>query len=61
MAEYGRKIIDKRSEFIKELNETVRKIHGNLTGGLEELNVIYEPDCTAENWKVPFVPTEKEI
>ena len=31
MAEYGRKIIDKRSEFIKELNETVRKIHGNLT------------------------------
>ena len=39
MAEYGRKIIDKRSEFIKELNETVRKIHGNLTGGLEELNV----------------------
>ena len=48
MAEYGRKIIDKRSEFIKELNETVRKIHGNLTGGLEELNVIYEPDCTAE-------------
>ncbi len=36
MAEYGRKIIDKRSEFIKELNETVRKIHGNLTGGLEE-------------------------
>ena len=48
MAEYGRKIIDKRSEFIKELNETVRKIHANLTGGLEELNVIYEPDCTAE-------------
>ena len=48
MAEYGRKIIDKRSEFIKELNETVRKIHGNLTGELEELNVIYEPDCTAE-------------
>ena len=48
MVEYGRKIIDKRSEFIKELNETVRKIHGNLTGGLEELNVIYEPDCTAK-------------
>ena len=33
---------------LKELNETVRKIHGNLTGGLERLNVIYEPDCTAE-------------
>lgn len=61
MAEYGRKIIDKRSEFIKELNETVRKIHGNLTGGLEELNVIYEPDCTAEKLESTIVPTEKEI
>ena len=47
MAEYGQKIIDKRSEFIQELNETVRKIHANLTGGLEELEVVYEPDCTA--------------
>ena len=47
MAEYGLKIIDKRSEFIQELNETVRKIHANLTGGLEELEIVYEPDCTA--------------
>ena len=47
MAEYGQKIIDKRSEFIQELNETVRKIHANLTGGLEELEIVYEPDCTA--------------
>ena len=41
MAEYGRKIIDKRSEFIKELNETVRKIQGNLTWVVEELNGSY--------------------
>ncbi len=47
MAEYGQKIIDKRSEFIQELNETVRKINANLTGGLEELEIVYEPDCTA--------------
>lgn len=32
MAEYGRKIIDKRSEFIKELNETVRKYMVILQG-----------------------------
>ena len=49
MAEYGRRIIDKRREFISELNETVRKIHHNLTGGLEELEVIYEPSAEAEN------------
>lgn len=32
MAEYGRKIIDKRSEFIKELNETVQKYMVILQG-----------------------------
>ena len=48
MAEYGRKIIDKRSEFIKELNETVTKIHGNRYEGDGRTDVIYEPDCTAE-------------
>ncbi len=48
MAEYGRRIIEKRREFIRELNETVRKIHYNLTGGLEELEVIYEPNSEAE-------------
>ena len=49
MAEYGRRIIDKRREFVSELNETVRKIHHNLTGGLEELEVIYEPSSESEN------------
>ena len=48
MAEYGRRIIEKRRAFIRELNETVRKIHYNLTGGLEELEVIYEPSSEAE-------------
>ena len=48
MAEYGRRLINKRSDFIAELNETVRKTHHNLTGGLEELEVIYEPSCTSE-------------
>ena len=48
MAEYGRRIIEKSREFIRELNETVRKIHYNLTGGLEELEVIYEPSSEAE-------------
>ena len=49
MAEYGRRIIHKRSEFIDELNETVRQIHHNLTGDLEELEVIYEPSAAADD------------
>ena len=44
MVAYGRKIIQKREEFIKELNEVCREIHSNLTGGIEHLEIIYEPN-----------------
>lgn len=43
MVQYGKKIIEKRTAFVKELNEIVCEIHKNLTGGLEHLEVIYEP------------------
>lgn len=48
MAEYGKKIIDKRREFVKELNEIIRELHSNITGGTETLEVIYEPDSLSE-------------
>lgn len=44
MAGYGKKIIEKRKEFIEELNEIVHEIHKNLTGGMEEIEVVYEPN-----------------
>ena len=48
MTEYGRRIIKKRQAFVQELNEVIQKIHRNLTGGVEELEVIYEPSCAEE-------------
>lgn len=43
MVNYGGRIIEKREQFIEELNEIIREIHGNLTGGAEKLEIIYEP------------------
>ncbi|MDO4307948.1 MAG: DNA replication/repair protein RecF [Eubacteriales bacterium] len=43
MAQYGSKVIEKRSAFVKELNSVIQDIHKNLTGGMEHLEVIYEP------------------
>lgn len=43
MVQYGNKIIDKRKKFVEELNTVIKGIHHNLTGGIEELEVIYEP------------------
>ncbi len=51
MSAYGERIIRKRREFIEELQEIACDIHKNLTGGLEELRLFYEPDVTEEMLK----------
>ena len=51
LVNYGKKIIGKRQEFIQELNEIIAEIHKNLTGGQEEIKVIYEPDVKEENFQ----------
>lgn len=40
---YGRKIIEKRRSFVESLNGIIGEIHRNLTGGIENIQVIYEP------------------
>lgn len=47
LLEYGTQIILKRREFIEELKETARKMHYQLSGGREELEVIYQPSVSA--------------
>ncbi|MBQ1310754.1 MAG: DNA replication/repair protein RecF [Blautia sp.] len=44
LLKYGRQIIEKRGSFLRELNEIVEEIHRNLTGGTENIQVLYEPD-----------------
>lgn len=41
---YGKKIIKRRSEFIRELNEIISDIHKKISGGKEQLVLSYEPD-----------------
>lgn len=43
ISEYGKRVIEKRQKFVHELNEVIYEIHKNLTGGMEHLEVIYEP------------------
>jgi DNA replication and repair protein RecF len=45
---YGQKIIEKREEFIKELSEILKEIHFNLSGGKEQIKIIYKPNVTKE-------------
>ena len=40
---YGNRIIERRKSFIEQVNEIVSNIHYKLTGGREELCLVYEP------------------
>ena len=51
MISYGKRIIEKRKEFIEELNSIVKEIHKSLTGGLETIEILYEPNVGAEQFQ----------
>ena len=46
LANYGEKIIERRMEFIKEINEIIFGIHKKLTNDKEEIYVKYEPNVS---------------
>ena len=47
---YGSKIIEVRKKFLEELNDIIKKIHGRLTGGKEEITLIYEPNIEMDRF-----------
>lgn len=51
MISYGISLIGERIQFIYQLNEILADIHLNLTGGREKIELIYEPNVEAENFK----------
>ncbi len=50
LVKYGCKIIARRAEFIKELQDIIREIHFHLSGGKETLYLGYEPDVDVERF-----------
>ncbi len=44
LIDYGRKIIERREQFVQELNEILNVIHKSLSGEKENLYVKYNPD-----------------
>jgi len=43
LVDYGKKIIGLREEFIENLLEIMREQHKNLTGGREDIDLVYKP------------------
>jgi DNA replication and repair protein RecF len=51
LVSYGIKVIERRREFVNQLNEIIYDIHKKLSGGLEELRIVYEPDVEASEFE----------
>ena len=51
LVSYGSKIIERREIFVRQLNEIINDLHKKLSGGKEDLNIVYEPDVTIEDFE----------
>lgn len=51
LIKYGTNILLKRENFIGQLNQIIKPIHQRLTGGNEEINLVYEPNITVNDYE----------
>ncbi len=51
LVSFGSKIIERRKLFVDQLNEIIYDIHKKLSGGREDIKVIYEPDVLIEDFE----------
>ncbi|MBQ0026374.1 MAG: DNA replication/repair protein RecF [Lachnospiraceae bacterium] len=56
---YGTPIIEKRAAFIKELSEIMKPIHSSITGGTEDIDIIYDPSSEAGEYRSRVLSHEK--
>lgn len=51
LLEYGKKVIEYRTQFVDELNPIFMDMHLKLSGEKEKILLIYEQSCTLENFE----------
>ena len=51
LVSFGSKIIERRKLFVEQLNEIIYDIHLKLSGGREEIKIVYEPDVEIEDYE----------
>ncbi len=62
LVSYGSKIIERRELFVNQLNEIINDIHYNLSGGNENLKILYEPNVSLDVYeKILNNSQEKDI
>ncbi|MCR4807913.1 MAG: DNA replication/repair protein RecF [Lachnospiraceae bacterium] len=58
----GKKIIERRKIFTDQLNEIITDIHRNISGGRENLHILYDPNIDIEGYEEKLIRhREKDI
>lgn len=52
LEQYAKDIIKKRTSFLEELGIIAKRIHQDISGGKEELKVVYEPSTNEEDFRI---------
>ena len=60
LVHYGRSVIRSRRDFIEEMNGIIREIHSNITGGKEEIQLIYEPSILEDDFLSALAQNQEE-
>lgn len=50
LCEYGQRIIEMREAFVERLNDIILDIHHSLSGGKENLKIVYQKSCEKDNF-----------
>lgn len=62
LVSFGTGIIERRITFVKQLNDIIRDIHRSLSGGKEELEIVYEPDVDVSGFEEKMrLSREKDV
>ncbi len=51
LIKYGTEVIIRRRQFTEELESVIQDIHGNITGGKENIFLNYEPDISEDDFE----------
>lgn len=62
LVQYGIKVMELREEFVTHLGEIMKKKHSHLTGGKEDIETIYKPSCSKEDFSEKlFISKDRDI
>ena len=60
LIQYGNKIIERRQNFIEEINKIISNIHKKLTGNREDIKIVYEPSNGALSFEQALLKNKEK-